>query len=77
MAFILTRYFKYFSIFVLIFSVLYKYEIPSDPSNKKTLLIKKNATFQYNRSHVYNIITNIDKYPTVCYLNNYKIYFNA
>lgn len=63
MAFILPRYLKYFSVVILIVSILYKYEITPD---KKTILITKKATLQYNRSHVYKIITNIEKYPVVC-----------
>ncbi len=63
MAFILPRYLKYISVVILIVSILYKYEITPD---KKTILITKKATLQYNRSHVYKIITNIEKYPVVC-----------
>ena len=63
MAIILSRYFKYFAYVVLIFAILYKYEISSD---KKTFVLTKKATLQYNRSYVYKIITNINKYPVVC-----------
>jgi hypothetical protein len=52
----------------MFFAILYKYEIPIDPSSTdtKTLLFTKSATVQYDRVHVYKVITNIDKYATVC-----------
>ena len=65
---VLPRSLKYFSLIVMCFGVLYKYEIPLDPSStdKKTLMFTKIATIQYDRAHVYKVITNIDKYPSVC-----------
>lgn len=67
MASVFPRYLKYLSIVIMIFAILYKYEIPSaDSSDKKTLLVTKKSTLQYNRSHVYKIITNIDQYALVC-----------
>ncbi len=74
---ILPRYLKYFSIVIMIFGILYKYEIPpaKDSSDRKTFLLTKKSTLQYNRSYVYKIITNIDKYPVVCYLKELQNYF--
>ena len=34
-------------------------------TDKKTLLFTKIATVQYDRAHVYRVITNIDKYASV------------
>ncbi len=74
MATILPRYLKYLSLIVMFFAILYKYEIPFDSSStdKKTLMFTKIATVQYDRAHVYKIITNIDKYASVClrFVNN-------
>jgi hypothetical protein len=69
MANILSGYLKYFSIIIIIFAILYKYEISSDRSStdKKTLIVTKKAVLEYNRSYVFNIITNINKYSMVCY----------
>lgn len=70
MANILSGCLKYFSIIILIFAILYKYEISSDRSSsddKKTLIVAKKAMLEYNRSYVFNIITNINKYAMVCY----------
>jgi len=69
MAIILQGYFKYLSIVIILFAILYQYEIPFDrsSSDKNTLLLTKKATLQYNRSYVFKIITNIDKYVAVCY----------
>ncbi len=77
MANILSGYLKYFSIIIIIFAILYKYEISSDRSStdKKTLIVTKKAVLEYNRSYVFNIITNINKYSMVCYWNNYRIDF--
>ncbi len=52
----------------MIIAILYKYEIPLDSSttDTKTFLFTKTATLQYDRAHVYKVITNIDKYATVC-----------
>jgi hypothetical protein len=68
MATVLPRYLKYFSLVVMFFAVLYKYEIPLDPSSSdtKTLMFTKIATIQYDRAHVYKVITNVDKYASVC-----------
>jgi len=73
MASIFPRYLKYFSIVIMIFAILYKYEIPpaKDSSDRKTFLLTKKSTLQYNRSYVYKILTNIDKYTVVCYLQKY------
>jgi hypothetical protein len=65
MAIILPRYLKYLSFIVLIISILYKYEIPSS-TDPKTFLFTKTATVHHERAHVYKVITNIDKYATVC-----------
>lgn len=62
MAIILPGYLKYISVFVLLTAILYQYETSSD---NKTLLITKEATFQYNRSHVYSIVSDIKRYPLV------------
>ncbi|CAF1102930.1 unnamed protein product [Rotaria sp. Silwood1] len=64
MAIILPRYLKYLSLIVMFFGVLYKYEVPSDPSSSdtKTLMLTKIATVQYDRAHVYKVITNVEKY---------------
>lgn len=69
MATILPRYLKYLSLVVMFFAVLYKYEIPLDSASTDTkiLMLTKLATVQYDRTHVYKIITNIDKYPSVCF----------
>jgi hypothetical protein len=69
MAIIFPGYLKYFSIVIMIVAILYKCEISSDQSSsdKKTLLFTKKAILQYNRSYLYKIITDIDKYPVVCY----------
>lgn len=76
MAIILPRYLKYVSVFILIIAILYKYEISSD---QKTLLITKEATFQYNRSHVYKIISDIKRYPMVSSsnLDNFPCLFQS
>jgi hypothetical protein len=66
MATTLPRYLKYLSLIVMFFAILYKYEIPSS-TDKKTLMFTKIATLQYDRAHVYKIITNIDKYASVCF----------
>jgi hypothetical protein len=70
MATVLPRYLKYVSLIVMFFAVLYKYEIPLDPSSSdaKTSMLTKIATVQYDRTHVYKVITNIDKYASVCFL---------
>ncbi|CAF0751021.1 unnamed protein product [Adineta steineri] len=60
MASTLPPYIKYLSAIVLIFGILYKYEIPT--TDNKTFLLTKKSTLQYNKSHVYQIITNIDRY---------------
>ena len=71
MATILPRYLKYLSIIVMFFAILYKYEIPIDSSttttDKKIFMFTKTATVQYDRTHVYRILTNIDKYNSVCF----------
>jgi hypothetical protein len=68
MATVLPRYVKYLSLIVMLFAVLYKYEIPLDPSSTdtKTFMFTKIATIQYDQVHVYKVITNIDKYASVC-----------
>ncbi len=63
MAIILPRYLKYLSLIIMFFAILYKYEISTDT---KTFMFTKIATVQYDRAHVYKIITNIDKYASVC-----------
>ncbi|CAF1514075.1 unnamed protein product, partial [Adineta steineri] len=60
MASTLPPYIKYLSAIVLIFGILYKYEIPT--TDNKTFLLTKKSTLQYNKSHVYQIITNVDRY---------------
>jgi len=75
MATVLPRYLKYVSLIVMLLAVLYKYEIPLDPSSSsdtKTLMFTKIATVQYDRIHVYKVITNIDKYTLVCF--HFKIF---
>jgi len=66
---------KYFSIIMMILAILYKYEISSDrsSSDKKTLIVTKQAVLECNRSYVFNIITNINKYAMVFYWNNCRI----
>ena len=68
MATVLPRYVKYLSLIVMLMAVLYKYEIPLDPSSTdpKTLIFTKVATVQHDRAHIYKVITNIDKYASVC-----------
>lgn len=63
----LPRYVKYLSLFVVLIAILYKYEIPLDPSSPetKTLIFTKVAAVQHDRTHVYKVITNIDKYASV------------
>ncbi len=76
MATVFPRYVKYLSLIVMLFAILYKYEIPLDPSSSssdpKTFLFTKVATVQYDRKHVYKVLTNIDKYASVCL--DYLIY---
>lgn len=74
MAILVSKYLRYTSMVILIFAIFYKYEISSDKSvsDKKTLLLTKKAVLPYNRSFLYEIITNINKYTVVCYLNNKK-----
>jgi len=62
MSILSSPYFKYISIFILTISILSQYEISSD---KTTLIITKQSTLAYNRSHVYRVLTDIDKYPLV------------
>ena len=65
MAIVLPGYLKYLSFIILIIAILSKYEIPSS-TDSKTFLFTKTATIQHDRAHVYKVITNIDKYATVC-----------
>ena len=67
MPMVLPRYVKYLSLVVMFFAILYKYEIPIDPSSTdtKTLMFTKIATIPHDRAHVYKVITNIDKYASV------------
>ncbi len=77
MATVLPRYLKYLTLIVMLFAVLYKYEIPFDlsSSDRKTLMFTKIATVQYDRGHVYKVITNIEKYASVCFISfNYKMF---
>jgi len=78
MATVLPRYLKYLSLIVMFFAILYKYEIPRDPSSPdaKTLMFTKVATVQYDRAHVYKVITNIDKYASVSLYFLIIKYFN-
>ena len=73
MATVLPRYLKYLSFLMMIFAVLYKYEIPVDEStaasNRTTWVLSKIATVHQERAHVYRIIANIDKYATVCHID--------
>jgi hypothetical protein len=67
MATILSRYLKYPSLIVMVFAILYKYEVPRDSLTKDrtSWLITKVATIQQNRADVYKIVSNIDKYASV------------
>ncbi|UJR25721.1 hypothetical protein I4U23_007072 [Adineta vaga] len=76
MASIFSRYLKHISCIILIFAILYKYEIPAKSSDGKILLITKSSTLAYDKLHVYQIITNIDKftgwYPNIARVEHMK-----
>ena len=63
----LTRYSRYLAFFILILAILYQYEIPSDisTSDNSTFLLTKTAIFPRNRTFVYQIIADIQKFPLV------------
>ncbi|UJR23201.1 hypothetical protein I4U23_026220 [Adineta vaga] len=64
MATTLPRYLKYLSLIVVLIAILSNYEIPSNSSSndRKTLMFTKIATVQHDRTHVYRVLTNIEKY---------------
>lgn len=63
----LTRYSRYLAFFILILAILYQYEVPSDisTSDNSTFLLTKTAIFPRNRTFVYQIIADIQKFPLV------------
>ena len=67
MATAISRYLKYISVLVVIFAILYNYEIPQDgsSSNSTTWLLTKTATIHQHPNQVYRVIASIDKYPSV------------
>lgn len=64
---VISRNWKGLSILVVIFGVLYKYEIPQDSSSplQTTLLVAKTATIHQSRSRVYRVIAAVKDYSSV------------